>query len=150
MSKIQIKLADETETPIYKWCGLFFEYFTADRKNYICYEYKWSDLYVHSLKDFSLTPVPDTNHWFIMEGGAIGGEVGSEVAYFANDDLEKRFEELSESDVGKYLYPDEIAWNVVQDYPEPLEDYVYWLKLDPDHKQMIDVFSPYIVKGGES
>ena len=43
------------------------------------------------------------------------------------------------------LYSDEIFWEIVKDYPtETMEDYECWLRLDPEHKEMIEAFSPYI------
>jgi len=146
----KIKVIEDTEIPIYKWCGLFFEHFTADRKNYICYEYKWGDLYIPSLDDFSLTPIIEPNctsaEWFVVEGGDICGQVGSENYHFANEELEKEFYTLFESESGERpLHPDEVFWEIVKDYPtDTLEDYEHWLRLDPEHKEMVKAFSPYI------
>ena len=143
----KIKVIEDTEISIYKWCGLFFEHFTADRKNYICYEYKWGDLYIPSLDDFSLTQIIDPNctsrEWYIMNGGDIAGEVGSESHYFANEELEKEFYKLYESEE-KFGYPEDVFGEILKDYPNTLEDYEYWLRLDPEHKEMVKAFSPYI------
>jgi hypothetical protein len=145
MGKIQVVVKEDQEIPIYKWCAFSFEYFTADRKNYICYEYKWAQLSVDSLDDFSLTPVPDTNNeWFVIEGGDISGDVGGETHHFANEELEERFDEIYGAEDCD-LYSDEIFWEIVKDYPtETMEDYECWLRLDPEHKEMIEAFSPYI------
>ena len=146
----KIKVIEDTEISIYKWCGLFFEHFTADRENYICYEYKWGDLYIPSLDDFSLTLItePDSTsaEWYLVEGGDICGEVGSENYHFANEELEKEFYKLYESESEESpLHPDEVFWEVLKDYPtDTLEDYEYWLRLDPEHKEMVKAFTPFI------
>ena len=149
----KIKVIEDTEISIYKWCGLFFEHFTADRKNYICYEYKWGDLYIPSLDDFSLTlppaPISPSREWYIVEGGDICGEIGSENYHFANEELEKELYKLYESESEERpLHPDEVFWEVVKDYPtDTLEDYEYWLRLDPEHKEMVKAFTPFILEG---
>lgn len=155
----KIDVVEDDGILLHKWCGLRFEYFSEDRKNYVCYEYKWADLEIDDLNDFRLNLIEEpnctNNEWYQISNGNLCGDVGSVNCHFANEDLERRYYEIEENDTS--LYPDEI-FNMVmaesdygkdQEVGEFAQDHDFWIRLDKDHQAMIDAFSPYIVKSEE-
>ena len=139
---------------LHKWCGWRFEYFSEDRKNYVCYEYKWANLEIEDLNDFRLTLIEDKDcpneKLYQISNGNICGDVGSQECHFANEDLERRYYEIEENDPS--LFPDEI-FNIImaesdygkdQEVGEFAQENDYWIRLG--YQAMIDAFSPYIVK----
>ena len=153
----KIDIVEDQGIDLYKWCGWRFEYFSEDRKNYVCYEYKWANLEIEDLNDFRLTLIkerdcPNENLYQISNGN-ICGEVGSVECHFANEDLERRYYEIEENDPS--LFPDEI-YNIImaesdygkdQEVGEFAQDHDFWIRLG--YQAMIDAFSPYIVKSEE-
>ena len=155
----KIDIVEDQEIALYKWCGWRYEYFSEDRKNYVCYEYKWADLIIEDLNDFKLTLVEEQDcpneKLYKISNGYILGVTGSVVCHFANEDLEHGYYEIEENDPS--LYPDEIYDMVMaesdygkdQEVGEFAQEHDFWIRLDKDHQAMIDAFSPYIVKSEE-
>tara|TARA_R100001460_G_scaffold29424_1_gene58586 strand:- start:2859 stop:3362 length:504 start_codon:yes stop_codon:yes gene_type:complete len=150
----KIDIVEDQEISLYKWCGWRFEYFSEDRKNYVCYEYKWAELIIEDLNDFKLTLIKERDcpneNLYQISNGYILGVVGSVECHFANEDLERRYYEIEENDPS--LHPDEI-YNIImaesdygkdQEVGEFAQDHDFWIRLG--YQAMIDAFSPYIVK----